>query len=134
MTPLMASLNFLTDVVIRSLTGLVTGPPGEAVFGVVERSTTVSMGTVLLWPLVAAAPPMGSLLIAMPGPVCVMGSSGPFLKMDPANASGPGPAATVLVPPRKLKARFRLLPGPPADSYCRCRQCSSPHCNTRLST
>ena len=60
---------------------------------------------------------MGLLLIAMPGPVCAMaGVSGPFLKMEPANASGPGPAATVLVPPRKLVARFRLLPGPPADS------------------
>ena len=72
-TPLTASLNFLTDVVIRWLTGLVTGPPGEAAFGVVGLLTTAfAMGTVLLWPLVAAAPPMGLLLIAMPGFVCVM--------------------------------------------------------------
>ena len=41
---------------------------------------------------------------------------GPFLKMEPASASGPGPAATVLVPPKKLNAAFKLLPGPPTDS------------------
>ncbi len=40
---------------------------------VVFVGTAFAVRTVLLWPLVAAAPPMRLLLIAMPGPVCVMG-------------------------------------------------------------
>ena len=44
------------------------------------NGTAFAMRTVLLWPLVAAAPPKGLSLIAMPGPVCVTGR--PFLKMD----------------------------------------------------
>ena len=67
-----ASLNFLTDVVIRWLTGLGTGPPEEAAFGVLGLlGTAFAMGTVRR-PLVAAAPPKGLLLIAMPGFVLVM--------------------------------------------------------------
>ena len=67
-TPLTASLNFLTNDVIRWLTGLVTGLPGEAAFGVLVLLTTAfAVRTVLLWPLVAVAPPKRLLLIAMPG-------------------------------------------------------------------
>ena len=58
LTPLTASLNFLTVVVIRWVTGLVTGPPGEAAFGVLGvLSVAFAVRTVLLWPLVAAASP-----------------------------------------------------------------------------
>src|SRR6476660_3981195 len=93
-TPLTASLNFLTDVVIRWLTGLGAGPPEEAAFGVLGLlGTAFAMGTVLRRPLIAAAPPKGLLLIAMPGVVLV--TVRPFLKTEPASASGPGPAATV---------------------------------------
>ena len=104
---------------------------------VVFKRAAFAVGTVLVWLLVAAAPPMGLSLIAIPGSVCVMGgASGPFLKMEAANANGPGPAVTPLVPPKKLNppfkvpfpalislpfppplmAKFRLLPAPPADS------------------
>src|SRR6476661_4251758 len=84
-TPLTASLNFLTDVVIRWLTGLGTGPPEEAAFGVLGLlGTAFAMGTVLRRPLVAAAPPKGLLLIAMPGVVLV--TVRPFLKTEPASA------------------------------------------------
>ena len=54
-TLLTASLNFLTDVVVRWPTGLVTGPPGDAALGVWGLvSAAVAVRTVLLWPLVAA--------------------------------------------------------------------------------
>ena len=70
-----------------------------------------ALGTVLVLPLVKAVPPMRKLLIAMPGLVFV--TVRPSLKTVPASANGPGPAATVLVVPKKLNPAFKL-PGPPA--------------------
>ena len=78
------SLNFLADAASR-LIDLTIGPPEEVLLRLdVELRPGVKLrlgrerflcvlGTVLRWLLVAAAPPMGLLLIAMPGLVCVTG-------------------------------------------------------------
>jgi hypothetical protein len=77
-------------------------------------ATDSVLGAEVLCPLVTAAPPKRLVLTATPGVVCVTVS--PSFKMEPANASGPGPAVTVLVLPKTLKPKFRLLPGPPTES------------------
>ena len=92
-------MRFLADAA-SWLIDLAIGPPEEVLLRLdVELRPGVKLrlgrerflgvlGTVLLWPLVAAAPPKGLLLIAMPGPVWV--TVGPFLKMEPASASDRG--------------------------------------------
>ena len=112
LTPLTASLNFLRrrrNPMADRLGYRSTRGSGLRGLGGVERAFAVR--TVLLWPLVAAAPPKGKLLIAMPAFVLV--TVWLSLKTEPASASGPGPAVTVLVWPKKLNPAF-TSPGPPA--------------------